>query len=95
MQKKWWLLENHHLLTIIVMFNLVKKHQRMLNSSGWEIDEERDTYIVSKYLLTRYLLITKRLYNNFTVETPGRQQHNKWIKVKNTNNQGLLWWSSG
>ena len=76
MQKEWWWLsENYHLLTFIVTFQ--QKISKMLNSSEWEIGEERATYIVSKYLLLRYLIITKRLYNNFTVDSPSSQQHNK------------------
>lgn len=49
-------LENHYLATIIVIIESLMDNK----ASGWNLDEKQDIYIVTKYVLTWYLLITKR-----------------------------------
>lgn len=55
--------ENHHLVIMRVIINSPKKSKNA-KTSGWKFDEEWNIYIVSKYLPTKYLLITKGIQSN-------------------------------
>lgn len=52
-------LENHYWVTMGSLY-LGKNHQLVLKEMDWNFAEEKDAYTFSKYLFTKYLLITKK-----------------------------------
>lgn len=74
-------LGNHHLVTIIVIINSVKNYQWIVIGKSLM---RKEIYIVSKYIPTKCLLITKGKMNSFIVEKPDRHPLYQMIKVNSS-----------